>query len=200
MINIKSLAGSIFLYNAIAHGIFIFLYLIFNKDINRLICKKIFENKYILNLFYFIGHILIICAMVVRISIDERKIYSVAIIGSSGHFLLFLSVLFSGIFKLINIKLDTIIFLITQLGMIYVYNLEYIINNKLLVNYYSEFLIFIPLILGCGYYLHKFFKINSIFRYGNLAICLVYLFLGILTMIKVDKYKYCFNNKNIDYI
>jgi hypothetical protein len=189
-IDIENLEPHIFLYNALAHSIYIFFYLMYNKKINELLCEKLFNKKHILNILFVLGHLFIVFAMIIRINKITRDSFDVVRMGSVGHGTLFLSIALSCLFKLTELNFDTILFLILQLGMIYVYALEYIISNEETIKFYNKILIVLPLFLGIYYYSSHYFHLDTAFSYAYIAVALVYLLLFTITILKLMKKEY----------
>ena len=162
-----------FIYNTFSHFIFGIMYLIIKK-IYKL--KKINLNL-IYNIIFILGHILISFVMGLRISEKNRGTLKVSIVGSTAHSLLFISCLLSIIF---NKKIDfiTILFLVSQIGMIYIYLAEFYINN---MKEYQFIIFLIPLFSLLYYYLRGFILTTNFLKYGYLLVFFVYLLLIIIS-------------------
>ena len=180
----------IFVYNSFSHMTMIFIYIIYNKNINNLILtKKYLKN--LPNIIYILGHLFITFTMMYRIPIEFRGNMAVTILGSTGHSLLICYMLLSiYIYKQQVLNKYTIIFLVGQLGMVYVYWTEHF--KKQLSSLDKLHLIFFlsPLILLFIFYLNYFLTHKGIIKFPNLLISIVYLLLFILSIYQYKNNKY----------
>lgn len=188
-IKLKHFERFVFLFNLIAHLFFISLYITFNKNINCIICSKYISIHYIYNILFVCGHLLISSVMLSRIAEQFRQTLPISIFGSIGHSLLFISSIIS---LLYGSKFDiyTFIFLISQIGMIYVYSVEFFIKNIYNMTNIQKILFVLPLILLFIYYFHNFININGVLRYGYLGVGVVYLFLLMISYYQNYKQDY----------
>lgn len=189
MISISILETLIFLFNFISHLILFTLNILYDKSTLTIVCNKNLNINNYNKLLFLIGHILISFVMLFRIGINLSGTIIVSLVGSIGHFSLFLSMLFS-IINLYKISLLDIIFMIGQIGMIYTYCIEHIVENESLMNINDKIFILATFIIMSFYYFYSFNKTKTIIRYGKLLIFLVYLFLIILFYLHNEKYNY----------
>jgi hypothetical protein len=140
------------------------------------------------------GHILISFVMLFRIGINLSGTIIVSIIGSIAHSLLFLSNLFTMLnsykISLIDIILIDIIFMVGQIGMIYTYCIEHIIEDVTLMTINEKIKIITTFVILALYYFYSFCKTNSIIKYGKLLVFLVYFGLILLFYFHYKKYNY----------
>ena len=189
LIKLKHFEIFVFAYNLIAHMLLVTLYITFNKNINCIICNKNMSINYLYNIFFICGHLLISSVMMSRIPEEFRGTLPISIFGSIGHSLLFISCILSFLY---GTKFDIFkfIFLISQIGMIYVYSIEYIIKDIYNMSKFEKIMFIIPLILLFIYYIYNFFHIKSPIKFGYITVSFVYLFLIIISYYQNKKQNY----------
>ena len=167
----------IFVYNSFSHMTMIFLYILYNKNINNLILtKKYLKN--LPNIIYIFGHLFITCTMMYRIPTEFKGNLIVTMLGSTGHSLLLFYMLLSiYVYKQQVLNKYTIIFLLGQLGMICVYWTEHLKKHLSGLDKLHLVLFLSPLILLFIFYLNNFLTHKGIIRFPNLLLSIVYLLL-----------------------
>ena len=176
---ITNLESIFFIYNFFGHLIIFIINFLFNKEFKKIICKnmKIVNNLSIL--LFLIGHIFISFIMLFRIGIDKKGHYIVRILGSFAHLNLFFSELVKILQNSLSLNFEKIIFMIGQIGMIYVYNIEYFYTVSGM-ELYSKLIMLFTFISLLIYYLLSTIYTKSILRYGKFCIIIVYLLLLVL--------------------
>lgn len=189
IISIQNLETLFFSYNFFGHLIIFIVNLLFNKEFKNIICKnmKIINNLSIL--LFLIGHICISFIMLFRIGINKKGHYIVKILGSFAHLTLFFSEFVKIIQNNLSLKFQNIIFMFGQIGMIYVYNVEYF-HTVSGMQLYSKIIILLTFISLTLYYLLSSIYTKSILRYGKLAITAVYLLLLGLFYLHIKHYNH----------
>lgn len=159
-----------FLFGFVAHSSLVYLFFQANK------------HNYLNVIFHLIGHIFISIAMFIRIntnSFNHKRIISF-ITGGLGHLNLLFYILKPILTKSIQIdrfvNIDNILFIIGQIGMVYVYISEYTDKEENLLKTFINTIIFIMLFV---YYFRSFRKTKNIKNKTYISLGLV----GILYMI-----------------
>tara|TARA_Y100000590_G_scaffold430939_1_gene545147 strand:- start:1437 stop:2021 length:585 start_codon:yes stop_codon:yes gene_type:complete len=189
IIRITTFQTILFLYNFFAHLSLFILNLLYNKDATIMVCNKHLSFHNYDKLLFLIGHILISFVMLFRIGINLSGTIIVSLIGSIAHSLLFLSNIFN-MLKMRTITLIDIIFMVGQIGMIYTYCIEHILDDVKVMSIVQKMKILGTFIGLAFYYLYSFLKTKNILKYGKLAVFLVYVCLIVLFYLHNEKYNY----------
>ena len=176
----------IFLYAVISHGS---LALAYAPYLTKMVRKKTI---------YFLGHIFITTAMIIRILPQYRGSIQSTISGITGHgclllFFVLTTLLYTSREYLVIFGKDTgkywlnIMCIIGQIGMISVYYIEYIkINDKELYNKYTDYYTYIYIII---FSLLAYFYYNIAYRKENIKHTLFYPLVMVSILYSIFLYK-----------